>query len=398
MACGVIETIPELWVEVEVEGEAGVARGRGNVLLSDTWAWPGPPGTRAERVLQMESFAGEVLQNATTNCGTMLHPLQQGWNLYEKAHNSGLPALAACLCTSPLDAAIHDAAGRLAGCSAFELATEHVVIPQLSDWFPGGCPTKALAELLAPPLPALSAWWVLSASDSPGEAAAKATQEHGIRSFKIKLGARDPEEDAKVFVRVFSGISEVVALPRFSIDLNESCLTQDALYQFVHNVSSLSVDALHSVDYIEQPTPRWREDNTPWDSHTLGIPLVLDEGLTSLQSVRLAKIANWNGIALKTCKGHTFALLAAALARQEGLQLYMQDLTNIKEAAVHSFGFASRINPVNGIELNSPIYLPSGNGAWAEAYPDLFLPREGKHRLDQAGWVGLGALEIRSLG
>jgi hypothetical protein len=72
----------------------------------------------------------------------------------------------------------------------------------------------------------------------------------------------------------------------------------------------------------------------------------------------------------------------------------MQDLTNVKEAAVHSFVFGSRNQTVNGIELNSPFYVPNANGAWAETFPGLFCPTNGKHRLDQTKIVGLGAMEV----
>jgi L-alanine-DL-glutamate epimerase-like enolase superfamily enzyme len=392
MPFGVIETIPELWVEVEVAGEAGTASGRGNVLLSDIWAWPGDPQGREDRVSAMRAFSESILGNAATICGGTKHPLEHGWKLYEAAHTSDLPALAACLCISPLDAAIHDAAGRLQECSAFDLATQDVCIPEIAEWFPDGRPVGALRELLTPPLSELPAWWLLTASDHSGESASKAFNQHGIERFKVKLGSRDPAKDAKVFARVYSELTEIVPSPVFSVDMNESCTEPADLYQFVENLNSLSRAALESIQYIEQPIPRNDWMQVVWDSKKLGIPLVLDEGLTSLNSVLLARRCNWEGIALKTCKGHTFALLAAALAKREGMKLYMQDLTNVKEAAVHSFVFGSRVQTLNGIELNSPFYVPNANGAWAETFPDLFFPTNGKHRLDQTKIVGLGAM------
>jgi len=118
---------------------------------------------------------------------------------------------------------------------------------------------------------------------------------------------------------------------------------------------------------------------------------MLDEGLTSLSLLPLVRDQNWTGFALKTCKGHSFTLVAAAWARQNGLALSLQDLTNPGYSAIHSFLLGARLDTLNGVELNSPQYTPAANEPWLPQLSGLFEPREGKHRLENLEPAGLGS-------
>jgi hypothetical protein len=120
--------------------------------------------------------------------------------------------------------------------------------------------------------------------------------------------------------------------------------------------------------------------------------VLLDEGLTSLELLETAVAQGWSGLALKTCKGHSFALVAAAWAREHGLSLALQDLTNPGLAAIHAVLFAAHIPMQNGIELNSPQFTPAANAAYLPHLSGLFEPREGLHRLPPPVPDGLGSL------
>ena len=92
---------------------------------------------------------------------------------------------------------------------------------------------------------------------------------------------------------------------------------------------------------------------------------------------------------MKTCKGHSFALAAAAWAHERGWLLSLQDLTNPGAALVHAALFAAHVPTLNGAELNSPQFTPAANADWAARWPQLFDPRDGFHRLPRNTVIGL---------
>ena len=82
----------------------------------------------------------------------------------------------------------------------------------------------------------------------------------------------------------------------------------------------------------------------------------------------------WSGFALKTCKGHSVALTAAAWARRRGLLLSLQDLTNPGRALIHAALFAAHVPMINDVELNSPQFTPAANAEWLPRLAGLFEP------------------------
>jgi hypothetical protein len=99
----------------------------------------------------------------------------------------------------------------------------------------------------------------------------------------------------------------------------------------------------------------------------------------------------WSGFALKTCKGHSFVLVAAAWARERGLKLALQDLTNPGLAAIHSALFAAHVPTCNGVEINSPQFTPAANAPWLPCLSGLFEPKKGVHHLAMTKPPGLGS-------
>jgi hypothetical protein len=118
---------------------------------------------------------------------------------------------------------------------------------------------------------------------------------------------------------------------------------------------------------------------------------MLDEGLTSLELMQEAKDQGWSGFALKTCKGHSFALVAAAWAKQNGMLLSLQDLTNPGLSMIHAALFSAHVHTINDVELNSPEFTPAANQAWLPRLPGLFDPHDGVHKLPEQRLVGLGS-------
>ncbi|MFA9480304.1 enolase C-terminal domain-like protein [Phycisphaerales bacterium AB-hyl4] len=150
-------------------------------------------------------------------------------------------------------------------------------------------------------------------------------------------------------------------------------------------------DAYDALEMIEQPTGRDIETHAfDWSVVAARKPVMVDEGLMTLQSMQVARAQGWSGFALKTCKGHSFALVAAAWAKRHGMQVSLQDLTNPGLSAMHAAIFASRVPTMNGVELNSPQFTPAANAGWLDRYPGLFTIRHGIHQLPAPTTPGLG--------
>ena len=81
-------------------------------------------------------------------------------------------------------------------------------------------------------------------------------------------------------------------------------------------------------------------------------PVVVDESLTDLESLLLAREMGYTGVALKACKGQTHAMLLAAAAQKFGMFLCVQDLTCPGASLIHSAGIAARVPGNAGIEAN----------------------------------------------
>ncbi len=96
-----------------------------------------------------------------------------------------------------------------------------------------------------------------------------------------------------------------------------------------------------------------------------------------LESLRLAVEQGYSGIALKACKGHSEALLMAAVAQHDKLYLCVQDLTCVGASLLHSASLASHIPGVAAIESNGRQYCPAANAAWLDRYRALFEVRGG---------------------
>jgi hypothetical protein len=110
-----------------------------------------------------------------------------------------------------------------------------------------------------------------------------------------------------------------------------------------------------------------------------------------MESLQVAYEQGWSGIAIKTYREHSFSLIAAAYAREKGLLLAMQDLTNPGLAVIHSALFAPHFPVCNGLELNSPQYIPEVNAQWLPRLAPLLEPTNGRHCLVINIPIGLGS-------
>jgi len=394
LSSGTITRITEARVHVRVSVSGTETWGRGSIYLSDLWAWPDPARSHDERDAILREFCLHLAEALPDLCAGGAHPLELGMRLHDRsAHHPVVPVLATAMCSSPFDAAIHDASGRALGISAFLFYDDPIPVPSADRYFSGGSVVKAIGHLLRrPPASGVAAWYLVSASDDLGVNMEQWTR-RGYSCFKIKVLARDPQEDAKRTVAVYRRIKECgVEKPRLSLDSNEGNPDSRSVLDYLSALRGADAETFAALEYLEQPTGRDISRHAfDWQEVTAVKPVMLDEGLTDMALLPLAKKQGWSGLALKTCKGHSFALCAAAWAHENGMALTLQDLTNPGISAIHSCLFAAHVPTLNGVEINSPQFTPAANADWLPRLAGLFDSRGGRHSLPDMSPPGLGS-------
>jgi hypothetical protein len=183
-----------------------------------------------------------------------------------------------------------------------------------------------------------------------------------------------------------------IGSPQLTVDSNEANPDAASVLDYLEQVRRLDSETYQSLAYIEQPTAR-DIVRSPNDWHVVARqkPVLLDEGLTDLDVLDVARRQGWSGLALKTCKGHSMLLTTAAWARARGMLLSLQDLTNPGIALIHGALVGANLPTINGAELNSPQFTPEANAELLPRLRDLVEPRDGVHRLRTPRPVGLGS-------
>lgn len=393
LSSGVIDAVTEARATVRVRVGDCEAEGRGSIYLSDLWAWPDPLRSHEERDAILRDRCRTTARDLRDFTSSAAHPLELGLRLHDTvcASDDTIPALAGAMCAAPFDAAIHDAAGQALGVSAFSFYDENLPIPAADGLFTEGT-CAAIRGTLRPPVDSLEGCWIANASDDLDGEFATALKERGFYRVKIKLLGKDLAADARRTSDVYrAAIRHGVSAPRLNVDSNEAHNNPGEVVDYLRLLEACDPEAFDALDYLEQPTSRnIQACDFDWSAVSARKPVMLDEGLTSLDLLPLALRQGWSGLALKTCKGHSFILVVAAWAREHGLRLTMQDLTNPGFAAIHSYLVAARLPLLGGIELNSPQFTPQANAPWLPRLAGLFEVRDGRHRLCVDA-VGLGS-------
>ena len=248
--------------------------------------------------------------------------------------------------------------------------------------------------MIRPPKRCLKAWYLVGKKDDIQRDIGPWVRDRGYRCFKIKLMGHDNDEDVARTVEVYRGVKRLgVENPLIEVDTNEANPDAQSVSDYFVRLKVADAEAFDALQYFEQPTVRdiiaHRYD---WRPIVRYKPVLLDEGLRTLELMKEAKQQGWNGFALKTCKGHSFILVAAAWARRQGMSISLQDLTNPGLALIHAALFAAHVPTINDVELNSPQFTPSANIPWLPRLQSLFAPTDGYHRLPGNIPVGLGSM------
>lgn len=418
-----VDRVTLLNVTCRVRTGAGrEAQGFGSMTLGNAWAFPA--AGQDAGLGAMVALAGE-LRRLTADCDERGHPIDL-FRALEPTYLSAAEALSRTralpvpvpkLCTlvvaSAFDAAIHDAYGKAFGVSSYETYGPSFMTRDLSHDL--GPPFKGeYLDRYVPsrPRPTTPVFHSVGASDPLEAADVRArvgdglpeTLEEwiprdGLIRFKIKLNGGNLDADFERVVRIDRVVTRAqaargVADWKYSLDFNEGCPNVAYLLEFIRRVRQATPVGFERVLYIEQPTARdLRTDraNVMHEAARLR-PVVIDESLTDLESLRLAREMGYTGVALKACKGQSQAMLMAAAAQKFGMFLCVQDLTCPGASLIHSAGIAARVPGNAGIEANARQFVPSANAPWEARFPGLFTIHSGVMNTAQLTGGGLGAV------
>lgn len=395
ISSGAITKITEAVAEVTVRVDGREATGRGSMYLSDLWAWPEPSLSHDQRDRRLRALCEEIAGRLWTFCGSEpQHPLELGLRLHENVcREPSPPVLARAMCASPFDAALHDAAGLALGRSAFDFYGQPAPIPSADPHFHGRSAVAAIAQTIRPPKRELRAWYVVGKKDSMADDVGPWIRDRGYHCFKIKIFGKDNAYDVSRTVEVYREAKRMGAKNiQITVDTNEANPDAASVVDFYQRLQAADREAFDHLLYFEQPTGRdILVHKFDWRPVARFKPVLLDEGLTSLELMHEAVAQGWSGFALKTCKGHSFALTAAAFTRENNLLVSLQDLTNPGLSMIHAAWFAAHVPMINDVELNSPQFTPAANRPWLPRLAGLFQPTGGVYRLPDKVPAGLGS-------
>jgi len=397
-------------VQVTVETAQGRrAVGFGSMPLGNVWAFPSRRLTYDQTLGAMKSLA-QRLALAYSTCSLPGHPIEITHSLEpgfvalanqvaeEQRLGEPMPILSALVAASPFDAALHDGFGKVHGLSSYRTYGRDFLEPDLGHFLGTAFAGERLDRYIAPsPVPRLPLYHLVGALDPlepedvtrpAGDGLPETLGEwirfNGLTHLKIKLNGDDLEWDLERVLRV-DGVASATQRARgadqwrYSLDFNERCQHVSYLLEFLDRLKQACPQAFARIQYIEQPTARDLRSQRENAMHAAARlkPIVIDESLTDLESLLLARELGYTGAALKACKGQTQSLLLASAIQKLGLFVCVQDLTCPGASLIHSAGLAAHVPGVAAIEANARQYMPQANAPWEARWPGIFRITDG---------------------
>src|ERR1051325_116652 len=413
--------VARAWVRVR-DRQGRAADGWGETPLSVTWVWPSALSFDA-REQELKKFCIRLAE-AWAKFDLSGHPMEVGHEFEAhvlpklltefnaaRADAEPMPWLAALVCCSLFDIAVHDAFANLVGRPVYQtygpefmgrdLAGFLTPAPGTDVSFAGKYPQDFFVRQVPTKLPV----WHLIGGVDPLEQADLTGSEpkdkypvllrdwirrDGLRCLKIKLRGNDAAWDYERTVRV-GKIAAELDVPWLTADFN--CTDTDPAYvnDILDRLRDEQPRAYGSILYVEQPFPYDLEHHRI-DVHSVSSrkPLFMDESAHDWKVVQLGRELGWTGVALKTCKTQTGALLSACWAKAHGMTLMVQDLTNAMLALLPHVQLAAHVGTIMGVECNSMQFYPDASAAEAKVHPGLYQRRHGVLDLSSIRGNGFG--------
>jgi len=420
-----------LRVQMTVQDSKGrTADGWGETPLSVQWAWPSTIGYDS-RLASMIDFCRQLVE-AWPESSASGHPLEIGYEFLRDRlprllaeHNAKnlqscgsepMPYLAAIICVSAFDIALHDAYGILHDVDIYQTYNRDFLSRDLASFLSPAkrAPAKGSSVvfqgqypddyLVANPPAQLAAWHLVGGLDpiDPSETNGQAPNDgypvllrdwitaDGLKCLKIKLRGNDAAWDYDRLVRV-GKIAVEMGVDSLSADFN--CCVKEPVY--VNEILDRLRAEHPAIDkillYVEQPFPYELEDY-PIDVHSIAErkPIFLDESAHDWQHIRLGHELGWSGVALKTCKTQTGAILSLCWAKAHDMPLMVQDLTNPMLAQIPHVRLAAHAGTIRGVETNAMQFYPAASMPEAKVHPGLYTRRNGEVDLSTLTGAGFG--------
>jgi L-alanine-DL-glutamate epimerase-like enolase superfamily enzyme len=357
------ETLTEVTcarVRVWVEAAPGqTAEGWGETPLSVQWVWPSQL-SHDER--------GHALQEFCQRVSESFAPFDAAGHSFEISHlfqeqvlpsllrhlnqqrpgREPMPWLAALVCYSSFDLALHDAYGQIHQCPVFETYNARFMSRDLASFLTPAGPDVSFAGkypqdfLLPRRRDRLTTWHLVGGLDpleyfeltshSPDDGYPLLLQDwikaDELKCLKIKLRGTDSAWDYERLVKV-GRIGLANGVEWLSADFN--CTVQAPEY------------VVEILDRLQRNTRPFTGKFFMWNSLFLtnwrttalmcmafppGRNYFWTRARITGSACDWAANLGWTGVALKTCKTLTGALLSACWGKAHGLSLMVQDLTN----------------------------------------------------------------------
>lgn len=409
-------------VAVTVEDLSGKqATGWGETPLSVTWAWPSATLSYSERYDAMVEFCGQLGQ-AWADCEATGHALEVGHAFLESVlpkmladfnaerGEAAMPHLAALISASAFDLATHDAYGVLHDVDIYETYNQQYLSDDLSHYltpqedavsFAGKFPSDFLVKTAPQTLPV---WHLvggldpLEDSDRDGSepddeypvTLRQWIQRDGLDCLKIKLRGNDQAWDYDRLIQV-GEMSLELKVNELSADFN--CTVTDPQYvnEILDRLKAERPEIYDLILYVEQPFPHDLEQNQI-DVHSVSQrkPLFLDESAHDWKFVALGRKLGWTGVALKTCKTQTGALLSLCWAKAHRMPLMVQDLTNPMLAQIPHVRLAAHAGTIMGVESNGMQFYPAASAPEEQVHGGIYRRQHGKLDLGTIEGPGFG--------
>lgn len=398
-------------VKVTVQNKLGEqSHGWGETPLSVQWVWPSNTeySIRYDSLLEFcefikirwESFDyfGHCIEIGHELIMKDLPQALKQFNLGTKVDSEPMPWLAALVCASPFDIAIHDAFGMVNNVPIYHAYGKEFLSSDLASFldpaedsevqFNGRHPSDFLE--LNPPSE-IPVWHLVGGLDpleqedltggEPNDGYPVYLREwierDGLNCLKIKLRGNDAEWDYERLVRIGT-ISQDLGVQYLTTDFN--CTVTDPAYvnDILDRLELEELETFRRILYVEQPFPYDLEENRiAVHSVAERKPLFMDESAHDWKHVCLGRELGWTGVALKTCKTQTGALLSLCWARAHGMDLMVQDLTNPMLAQIPHVLLGAHAGTIMGVESNGMQFYPNASLKEAKLHPGVYQRNRG---------------------
>lgn len=403
-------------VRLEVESTGGKrAVGWGETPLSVQWVWPSTLPYE-ERHSALKEFTVKLAEmwNQFEESG---HAFEIGYRFIDhtlpsvlESFNSTrvgkepMPWLAALVCCSAFDLALHDAFANANERPVFETFGRDLLNHDLTEYlgakFAGIYPADHLVKAPA----RLPAWHLVGGKDAVRRDELDGSEPNdgypvlledwirrdGLNCLKIKLRGNDAAWD---YARLIEVGRLAIANDVWWLTTDFNCTVQEPAYvnEILDRLVREEPRIYGMILYVEQPFPYELEQHAI-DVHSVAArkPLFMDESAHDWKMVKIGRELGWTGVALKTCKTLTGAVLSLCWAKAHGMTLMVQDLTNPMLAQIPHVLLAAHAGTIMGVETNAMQFYPEASKFEAQFHPGLYQRRNGEVDLSTLRGPGFG--------